>query len=135
MRQSSMHITAGELRILKVLWDLRSGTVRDVLERLAGGEEDAMRKLAQIVTYAMAVNVFFVCMELFTALYSDIPEHVHHFQYLFMGLEGETTLAPWMWVSSILAIVVSMSFRPIFAKIATNAAVSAARKRALKAGS
>jgi molybdopterin-containing oxidoreductase family membrane subunit len=44
-------------------------------------------------------------MELFTALYSDIPEHVHHFQYLFMGLEGETTLAPWMWVSSILAIV------------------------------
>jgi molybdopterin-containing oxidoreductase family membrane subunit len=44
-------------------------------------------------------------MELFTALYSDIPEHVTHFQFLFMGLEGENLLAPWMWVSSILAIV------------------------------
>ncbi len=42
-------------------------------------------------------------MELFTALYSDIPEHVHHFQYLFVGLEGENTLVPWMWLSSILA--------------------------------
>ena len=67
--------------------------------------EKAIGTLAKIVTYAMTINVFFVAMELFTALYSDIPEHVHHFQFLFMGLEGENTLAPWMWVSSILAIV------------------------------
>jgi len=46
-----------------------------------------------------------VLMELFTALYSDIPEHVHHFQFLFAGLEGENTLAPWMWASVALAIV------------------------------
>jgi molybdopterin-containing oxidoreductase family membrane subunit len=67
--------------------------------------EKAIGTLAKIVTYAMMINVFFVAMELFTALYSDIPEHVHHFQFLFMGLEGENMLAPWMWVSSILAIV------------------------------
>jgi Ni/Fe-hydrogenase subunit HybB-like protein len=67
--------------------------------------KQAIDTLAKIVTYAMTINVFFVLMELFTALYSDIPEHVHHFQFLFMGLEGENTLAPWMWVSSILAIV------------------------------
>jgi molybdopterin-containing oxidoreductase family membrane subunit len=67
--------------------------------------KQAIDTLAKIVTYAMTVNVFFVLMELFTALYSDIPEHVNHFQFLFMGLEGENTLAPWMWVSSILAIV------------------------------
>jgi molybdopterin-containing oxidoreductase family membrane subunit len=67
--------------------------------------EKAIGTLAKIVTYAMTINVFFVAMELFTALYSDIPEHVHHFQFLFMGLEGENTLAPWMWVSSILALV------------------------------
>ena len=53
----------------------------------------------------MLANVFFVLMELFTALYSDIPEHVHHFQFLFTGLEGENTLAPWMWASVALAIV------------------------------
>ena len=67
--------------------------------------EQAIRALATIVTYAMVANVFFVAMELFTALYSDIPEHVSHFAFLFMGLEGETTLAPWMWTSAVLAVV------------------------------
>ncbi|MCU0302968.1 MAG: polysulfide reductase NrfD [Thermoanaerobaculales bacterium] len=66
---------------------------------------EAINKLAEIVTYAMILNVFFVAMELFTALYSDIPEHVHHFQFLFTGLEGNSTLAPWMWLSVLLAVV------------------------------
>lgn len=67
--------------------------------------KEAIDTLAKIVTYAMLLNVFFVLMELFTALYSDIPEHVYHFQYLFLGLGGETTLAPWMWASVVLALV------------------------------
>jgi molybdopterin-containing oxidoreductase family membrane subunit len=67
--------------------------------------KEAISKLTTIVTYAMIANVFFVAMELFTAFYSNIPEHIHHFEYLFMGLEGENTLAPFMWVSVILAVV------------------------------
>jgi Ni/Fe-hydrogenase subunit HybB-like protein len=67
--------------------------------------KEAINKLAEIVTYAMILNVFFVAMELFTALYSDIPEHVSHFQFLFTGLDGNTTLAPWMWLSVLLAVV------------------------------
>jgi molybdopterin-containing oxidoreductase family membrane subunit len=67
--------------------------------------KEAIDTLAKIVTYAMVINVFFVLMEVFTAIYSDIPEHVSHFQFLFLGLEGENTLAPWMWLSSILAII------------------------------
>jgi Ni/Fe-hydrogenase subunit HybB-like protein len=66
---------------------------------------EAFQALAKIVTYAMIANVFFVAMELFTALYSDIPEHISHFQYLFLGLDGENTLAPWMWTSVVLAVV------------------------------
>jgi len=66
---------------------------------------EAIDTLAKIVTYAMVINVFFVLMEVFTAVYSDIPEHVSHFQFLFVGLEGENLLAPWMWVSSILAVI------------------------------
>ncbi len=64
-----------------------------------------IQKLAMIVTYAMAANVFFVLMEFFTALYSDIPHHVLHFEYLFFGLEGKGVLVPWMWASEILAVV------------------------------
>lgn len=71
--------------------------------RFDAGREP-IQKLALIVTYAMAVNVFFVLMELFTAIYSSIPEHVSHFQYLFFGLDGKATLVPWMWTSVVLAI-------------------------------
>lgn len=71
--------------------------------RFDAGDE-AISKIAVIVTYAMAINVFFVLMEIFTAFYSDIPEHVEHFQYLFAGLDGHTRLVPWMWASVILAV-------------------------------
>jgi len=64
----------------------------------------AIRQLAIIVTYAMLTNIFFVAMELFTALYSNIPEHMHHFQYLYVGLEGHAELVPWMWTSAVLGL-------------------------------
>ncbi|MCP4580858.1 MAG: polysulfide reductase NrfD [candidate division Zixibacteria bacterium] len=65
----------------------------------------AISKMSLIVTYAMCVNVFLILMELFTAFYSKIPEHMHHFQYLFVGLDGKATLAPWMWISVVLGII------------------------------
>jgi molybdopterin-containing oxidoreductase family membrane subunit len=68
----------------------------------------AIQKLAEIVTYAVLVNIFFVLMEFFTAFYSAIPEHVEHFQYLYMGLEGHNELAPWMWVSAALVIIAAV---------------------------
>ncbi len=64
--------------------------------------KDAIRTLSQIVTYALVINVFFVAVELFTGLYSRIPEHVEHFEYLFFGLEGKHALVPWMWTSQLL---------------------------------
>ena len=65
----------------------------------------AIQKLAEIVTYAMVINVFFVLMEIFTTFYSDIPEHVMHFEYLFFGLGGNLRLMPWMWLSVLLAVL------------------------------
>jgi len=66
--------------------------------------KEAIQKLATIITYAMAANIFFILMEIFTTYYSAMPEHIHHFQYLFFGLEGNTNLVPWMWISIILAL-------------------------------
>ncbi len=65
----------------------------------------AIRKLAVIVAYAMALNLFFVGVELFTGLYSDMPHHVQTFQYLYIGLEGHTNLVPWMWTNAVLTVV------------------------------
>ena len=67
--------------------------------------EKAIQKLATIVTYAMLTNLFFVLMEVFTAVYSGIPEHMAHFQYLFLGLDGHAELVPWMWTGLALAVV------------------------------
>ena len=66
--------------------------------------KEAIQKLATIVTYAMIVNVFFVLVELFTALYSDMPHHTDHFRYLFLGLEGHSALVPWMWFGSAVSV-------------------------------
>jgi len=66
--------------------------------------EEAIGKLATIMTYAMLTNVFFILMEFFTAYYSAIPEHIEHFQYLYFGLHGHAELVPWMWTSASLAV-------------------------------
>lgn len=67
--------------------------------------QKALEKLSQIVTYAMLLNVFFILLEVFTAFYSAIPEHIHHFAFMYAGLEGNSTLPPWMFTSSVLAVV------------------------------
>jgi len=64
-----------------------------------------IRKLAVIVTYAMILNVFFFLLELFTAFYSQIPGHMHTFEFLFAGLEGYTKLVPWMWTAVFFALL------------------------------
>jgi molybdopterin-containing oxidoreductase family membrane subunit len=45
-----------------------------------------------------------VILELFTVLYSQVPEHVEHYRYLYLGLEGGWGLAPLVWLSSALAV-------------------------------
>lgn len=67
--------------------------------------KEPIQKLAVIATYAMILNVFFLLMELFTAFYSGIHEHALHFQFLYVGLDGNYSLVPWMWTSIILAAI------------------------------
>jgi molybdopterin-containing oxidoreductase family membrane subunit len=77
-----------------------------LVRRLTGYDvgRAAIRTLGKIVAYAMTVNVFFVLLELFTAGYSDIPEHMHHFEFLYFGYGGNTFLVPWMWTSAVLSV-------------------------------
>jgi Ni/Fe-hydrogenase subunit HybB-like protein len=72
--------------------------------RFDAGKE-AIQKLAQIMTYGMIASVFFVLLELFTVFYSQIPEHMHHFQYMYVGLDGHRFLVPFMWTSNVLAVL------------------------------
>ena len=76
------------------------------LRRLTGfnAGEEAIRKLAVIMTYAVLINVFFVMVETFTVFYARIPDQMEHFEYLYMGLGGNHNLVPWMWISALFAI-------------------------------
>jgi Ni/Fe-hydrogenase subunit HybB-like protein len=65
----------------------------------------ALQKLAQIVTYALIVTLFFLVVEVFSVFYSQVPDEMAHFQYLLFGLDGGTKLVPWMWSSIGLALV------------------------------
>lgn len=67
--------------------------------------KEAIQALSKIVTYAMIANVFFLLLEIFTAFYSQIPSHMHSFDYLFFGLEGHGKLIPLMWLSSFLSVI------------------------------
>ncbi len=78
-----------------------------LLRKLAGFDagRDAIQKLAVIVAYALTINIFFILAEVFTAFYSEIPAHEEHFKYLFIGLNGDYHLVPWMWLSVLLSWV------------------------------
>ena len=67
--------------------------------------KEQIQSLAKVVAYAISVNVFFFLCEVFVAFYSNIPEHMDHLKYLFVGLNGHGVLVPWMWASMILMVV------------------------------
>ena len=39
------------------------------------------------------------------AFYSNIPGHMDHIKYLFVGLHGHNTLVPWMWSAIVLMVI------------------------------
>ena len=82
---------------------LLSLIVRRVTKFDPGREQ--IQSLAKIVAYAICINVFFVLCEVFTAFYSNIPEHMDHIKYLFVGLHGHGSLVPWMWTSYALMLI------------------------------
>ncbi len=63
---------------------------------------EQIQTLAKIIAYAICLNVFFFLCELFTVFYSQIPEHMDHFKYLFTG---PGAYVPWMWVSLALMVL------------------------------
>ena len=77
-----------------------------LLKRLTGFNpgEDAVKTLTKIITYAMCINVFFYCLELFTAFYSNIPGHMEPLVFLFSGHDGHVAwVTYWMWAAVIMA--------------------------------
>lgn len=69
---------------------------------------EQIQTLGKIVTYAIIINVFFFFCEIFTVFYSQIPDHMLHFKYLFSGIGEHARLVPWMWTSIVGMIIASI---------------------------
>jgi molybdopterin-containing oxidoreductase family membrane subunit len=63
--------------------------------------EEVIRLLALIMTFAMQINIFFLIAELFTDFYNE-GAHSASIRYLFLGLHGFDSLRPWIWAALVL---------------------------------
>jgi len=61
-------------------------------------ENRAILKLAEIIAYAMAINLFLLLAEVYKEYYSG-TQHLASMKYLFQGLHGHHKLVPWIWTA------------------------------------
>lgn len=72
-------------------------------------KDEAIHKIAELMAYAMCVNLFLLGAEVFKEYYSA-TEHLAHIQYLFFGLEGHTALVTYAWASVGFSVVATILF-------------------------
>jgi len=78
---------------------------------------EQIQSLAKVVAYAICINVFLFLCEVFTGFYSNIPGHMDHIKYLFVGLHGHGSLVPFMWTAySLMLIAIILLVNPITRK-------------------
>jgi Ni/Fe-hydrogenase subunit HybB-like protein len=82
-----------------------------VLKRYAGLNihKEALWKIAELMAYAMFINLFLFGAEVFREFYSGTSHLVHH-QYLFFGLDGRAPIAAYAWLSLICSVVAFVLF-------------------------
>jgi len=70
---------------------------------------EAIRKIAELMAYAMFVNLFLFGAEIFKEYYSD-THHLIHTRYLYSGVHGHDALVPYAWASIICSVVAFVLF-------------------------
>ena len=67
-------------------------------------KDEAIQKIAELMAYAMFLNLFLFGAEIFKEYYSD-THHLIHTQYLYSGAHGHTALVPFAWASLACGVV------------------------------
>ncbi len=71
--------------------------------------KEAISKIAELMAYAMFLNLFLFGVEIFKEYYSN-TSHLVHTKYLYTGLHGHTALVPFAWISLIFSVVAFILF-------------------------
>jgi molybdopterin-containing oxidoreductase family membrane subunit len=66
-------------------------------------EDRAIFKIAELIAYAMGLNLFLLGAEVFKEFYSGSID-MYSIQYLYFGLHGKSALVPWIWTATLLNI-------------------------------
>lgn len=72
-------------------------------------ENRAIFKIAELIAYAMAINLFLLGAEIFKEFYSN-SIHKAPLEYLYFGLHGKKLLVPWMWTAFIFNVMAFIIF-------------------------
>ena len=68
-----------------------------------GIRDEAIWKIAELMAYAMFINLFLLGAELFREYYSG-THHLLYFRYLFTGIGDQTALVPYAWASVLFSV-------------------------------
>ena len=82
-----------------------------ILRKTAGMKikNQALFKIAELMAYAMFINLFLLGAEIFKEYYSGTV-HLAPMEYLIQGLHGHHTLVPWIWSAFFLNITTFFIF-------------------------
>jgi len=72
-------------------------------------DDKAIQKVAELIAYAMFINLLLLGAELFKEYYTG-SVHLAPVQYLFQGLHGHSALVPWIWTAMIFNITAFFLF-------------------------
>jgi len=66
-------------------------------------DDKALFKIAELVAYALGINLFLFAAEFFKEFYSG-SVHLAPMKYLYFGLHGHSNLVPWMWTAMLFNV-------------------------------
>ncbi len=72
-------------------------------------KDEAIWKIAELMAYAMFINLFFFGAEIFKEVYSN-TEHLVHLKYLFIGMGENRDIVIWGWISLIFSVIAFLLF-------------------------
>ncbi|MGA7104256.1 MAG: NrfD/PsrC family molybdoenzyme membrane anchor subunit [Candidatus Deferrimicrobiaceae bacterium] len=71
--------------------------------------DEAIFKIAELIAYAMFLNLFLLGAEVFKEYYSDTA-HLAPMKYLYQGLEGHSDLVSWIWTATLFNLTAFFLF-------------------------
>jgi len=89
--------------IMLILFQILQRTTRIEIK------DEAIWKVAELMAYAMFINLFLLGAEIFKEYYSA-TEHIVHFQYLFSGINEHRALVPYAWAFVLCGVLAFLLF-------------------------